>query len=340
MTAPLVQVDDLVHTFHGHGGKVHALNGVSLQIQPGEIVGLVGESGSGKSTLARCLMRLHEPTAGTITFDGRDITHLNQGALRPLRANFQMVFQDPTLSLNPRLTLRQTLAEPFKVHHVDGGKDIEAKLADLMDHVNLPREFLDRQPGQLSGGQRQRVGIARAIATRPKFVVLDEPTSSLDMSIRIQIVALLRRLQQELGMAYLFISHDLSVIRHLCSRVIVMYLGQIVEEGPIEEIFANPKHPYTQALLSAVPIPDPTLRASKQRIILAGETPHLHTPIVGCPLADRCPHVQPSHRVGRIPMIDVGPGGHRAACLLYSNGNGDGAAVPHPPAVAQTGAGA
>ena len=340
MTGPLVQVEDLVHTFHGHGGKVHALNGVSLAIQPGEIVGLVGESGSGKSTLARCLMRLYEPSAGRITFDGRDITHLSQGELRAMRAHFQMVFQDPTLSLNPRLTLRQTLAEPFKVHHVAGGRDLEAKLGDLMDHVNLPREFLDRQPAQLSGGQRQRVGIARAIATRPKFVVLDEPTSSLDMSIRIQIVALLRRLQQELGMAYLFISHDLSVIRHLCSRVIVMYLGQIVEEGPIEEIFANPKHPYTQALLSAVPIPDPAMRASRRRIILAGETPHLHAPIVGCPLADRCPHVEPSHREGRMPMIEVGPGGHRVACLLYSNGNGDGVAVPQPASTSGSHAGA
>jgi oligopeptide/dipeptide ABC transporter ATP-binding protein len=315
--SPLVQVEDLHQVFKTPAGRVHAVNGVSFSIRAGEAVGLVGESGSGKSTLAKCLVRLHEPTAGRILYRGRDVTHLSDEAFRPLRARIQMVFQDPTQSLNPRLTVRQTLSEPLKLHKIAQNGDLEERLNELMDLVNLDRRLLGRRPGQLSGGQKQRVGIARAIATRPDFVVLDEPTSSLDMSIRIQIIALLRRLQEELGMAYLFISHDLSTIRYLCRRVLVMYLGQIVEEGPVEAIFTEPKHPYTQALLSAVPIPDPALRKQKRRIILPGETPHLHAPVTGCPLADRCPYVEPSHRQGRIPLIEVGPGGHRVACLLY-----------------------
>jgi oligopeptide/dipeptide ABC transporter ATP-binding protein len=242
---------------------------------------------------------------------------MTEHAFRPLRRQIQMVFQDPTMSLNPRLTVRQTLSEPLRLHKIAANGRLEERLGELMDQVNLDRRLLGRRPHQLSGGQKQRVGIARAIATRPEFVVLDEPTSSLDMSIRIQIISLLRRLQAELGMTYLFISHDLSTVRHLCSRVIVMYLGQVVEEGPVEEIFNNPKHPYTQALLSAVPVPDPTRRGRRKRTVLPGETPHLSAPIDGCPLADRCPYVEPSHRQGTIPYFEVGPGGHRVACLLY-----------------------
>jgi oligopeptide transport system ATP-binding protein len=329
MSAPLLEVTDLEQVFHTPAGKVHAVNGVSFTVAPGEAVGLVGESGSGKSTVAKCLVRLQEPTGGAIRIDGRDVTHLSESEFRPLRSKIQMVFQDPTMSLNPRFSVRRTLTEPLKVHGVaKGGKELEARVLDLMDQVNLERRLINRQPGELSGGEKQRVGIARAIATHPDFVVLDEPTSSLDMSIRIQIITLLQRLQQELGMAYLFISHDLSTVRYLCSRVLVMYLGQVVEEGPVEEIFNNPKHPYTQALLSAVPIPDPALRKSRQRIVLPGETPHLHAPVVGCPLADRCAFVEPSHRVGRIPMIEIGPGGHRVACLLYQNGANGTAPLP------------
>jgi oligopeptide/dipeptide ABC transporter ATP-binding protein len=315
---PLLEVDGLEHVFRTAGGHVYAVNGVSFQVSPGEAVGLVGESGSGKSTVAKCLVRLLEPTGGRILFGGRDVTHLSEGEFRPLRSRIQMVFQDPTMSLNPRLTVKQTLSEPLRLQNVAANGNSEERLAELMDLVNLDRGFLGRRPHQLSGGQKQRVGIARAIATRPDFVVLDEPTSSLDMSIRIQIIALLRRLQSELGMTYLFISHDLSTVRHLCTWVIVMYLGQVVEEGPTEEIFTSPKHPYTQALLSAVPIPDPALRHERRRIALPGETPHLTHPIVGCPLADRCPYVQPSHRAGRIPFFEVGPGNHRVACLLYA----------------------
>jgi oligopeptide/dipeptide ABC transporter ATP-binding protein len=324
----LIDVENLEQVFRTGAGRVYAVNGVSFSVAPGEAVGLVGESGSGKSTIAKALVRLLEPTAGHIRYRGQDIAHLSERKMRPMRSRLQMVFQDPTLSLNPRLTVRQTLIEPLKIHGIAQKPEWEDRLAYLMDLVNLDRKYLDRRPGQLSGGQRQRVGIARAMATQPEFVVLDEPTSSLDMSIRIQIIELLRRLQWELGMAYLFISHDLSTVRYLCSRVIVMYLGKIVEEGPVEEIFTNPKHPYTQALLSAVPIPDPDLRFSRSRIILPGETPHLTAPVVGCPLADRCPYVEPSHREGVTPMIEVGPGGHRVACVLYENGAGAGAAAP------------
>ncbi len=329
---PLLEVDGLEHVFRAAAGHVYAVNGVSFRIAPGEAVGLVGESGSGKSTVAKCLVRLLEPTGGRILFGGRDVTHLGDGEFRPLRSRIQMVFQDPTMSLNPRLSVKQTLSEPLRLHKVAANGGLEKRLAELMDLVNLDRRFLGRRPHQLSGGQRQRVGIARAIATRPDFVVLDEPTSSLDMSIRIQIIALLRRLQSELGMTYLFISHDLSTVRYLCGRVIVMYLGQVVEEGPTEEIFNNPKHPYTQALLSAVPIPDPALRHERRRIALPGETPHLTHPVVGCPLADRCPHVRPSHREGTIPFFEVGPGNHRVACLLYAPGGarGEAAAGPDP----------
>lgn len=326
--ASLIAVDGLEQVFRTPGGQVYAVNGVSFDVAPGEAVGLVGESGSGKSTIAKALVRLLEPTSGSIVYRGQDIAHLSERQMRPLRAKLQMVFQDPTLSLNPRLTVRQTLSEPVKLHRLAPRGGLEEHLHRLMDQVNLDRRFLDRRPGQLSGGQRQRVGIARAIATNPEFVILDEPTSSLDMSIRIQIIDLLRRLQRELGMAYLFISHDLSTVRYLCSRVIVMYLGKIVEEGPVEEIFSNPKHPYTQALLSAVPIPDPRLRDTRRRIVLPGETPHLTAPIDGCPLADRCPYVEPSHRVGEIPMIPIGEGGHRVACVLYQEGSGEDAAAP------------
>jgi len=325
---PLIAVEDLHQVFKTAAGRVYAVNGVTFEIGPGEAVGLVGESGSGKSTIARSIVRLLEPTAGQIAYRGQDIAHLPEREMRPLRSRLQMVFQDPALSLNPRLTVRQTLSEPLKLHKIVRNGDLDSHLNRLMDLVNLERRYLSRKPGELSGGEKQRVGIARAIATGPEFVILDEPTSSLDMSIRIQVIDLLRRLQGELGMAYLFISHDLSTVRYLCSRVIVMYLGKIVEEGPVEDIFTNPKHPYTQALLSAVPIPDPRLRNTRARIVLPGETPHLTAPVDGCPLADRCPYVEPSHREGEIPMIEIGSGGHRVACLPYQNGSGASVAAP------------
>jgi oligopeptide transport system ATP-binding protein len=327
MTVPILQVEGLEQRFRTPAGTLHAVNGVSFSIAEGEAVGLVGESGSGKSTVAKCLVRLQEPAEGRIYLRGAEITHLAEGELRPLRKRMQMVFQDPTMSLNPRFSVRRTLSEPLQVHHMVERSGLRERILHLMDMVNLDHGLIDRRPHELSGGQKQRVGIARAIATRPDFVIFDEPTSSLDMSIRVQIVALIRRLQAELGMAYLFISHDLSTIRSLCSRVLVMYLGQIVEEGPAEQIFTDPKHPYTKALLSALPVPDPARRGQRVRIVLPGETPAAMAPITGCPLADRCQYVEPSHRTGRIPVVDIGPGGHRVACLLYGSG-----AAESPPA--------
>lgn len=264
--APLLEVSDLRQIFKTPGGRVHAVNGVSFSVLPGEAVGLVGESGSGKSTVAKLLVRLQEPAGGSIEFKGQDISHVSESRFRPLRKQIQMVFQDPTMSLNPRMTIAQTIGEPLRVHNVVLKSERGARIIELMEQVNLDPAFIKRQPHELSGGQKQRVGIARAIATHPEFVVLDEPTSSLDMSIRIQIIALLRQLQAELGMAYLFISHDLSTVRHLCSRVLVMNRGEIVEQGSVEQIFTNPQHPYTQALLAAVPIPDPALRRTRRHL--------------------------------------------------------------------------
>jgi peptide/nickel transport system ATP-binding protein len=303
---PLLEVTDLRHTFHQRGATIHAVQGVSFHVHAGEAVALVGESGSGKSTVARCLVRLLEPTAGTIAFDGRDVTRLDDRAFRPLRRDIQMVFQDPTLSLNPRLTVRQTLSEPLLLHRVAARNTLDTQLHALLAAVQLDRRYLDRRPRELSGGQKQRVGIARAIASRPRFIALDEPTSSLDMSIRVQILTLLRRLQRELGAAYLFISHDLSTVRYLCSRVIVMYRGRIVEEGPVEALFTNPQHPYTRALLAAVPIPDPALRHARRSV----------EPLDGAAAADltaRCRTVR-SNGGESTTMLTVGRN-HRIACL-------------------------
>jgi oligopeptide transport system ATP-binding protein len=273
---------------------------------------LVGESGCGKTTTARCILRLTEPTSGKILFNGADLTSLSRAEMRSQRRHLQMVFQDPHTSLNPRFTVRRTLSEPIMLHGMLNGHTLEEQLLTAAARVNLDPSLLDRYPHQLSGGQKQRVGIARAIITEPRFVVLDEPTSSLDMSIRIYIIGLLHHLQKELGMTYLFISHDLSTIRHLCNRVMVMYLGRIVETGPTEEIFSNPRHVYTQALMSSVPIPDPTVK--KERIFLKGETPSAAEVKPGCPLLERCPYAEPVCQQPQ-PMYQVDHQ-HAAACRL------------------------
>jgi oligopeptide/dipeptide ABC transporter ATP-binding protein len=309
MTEPLVRVENLVKHYREGPHTIHAVNGISFDVYPGETVGLVGESGCGKTTTARCLLRLEEPTSGRIVFNGQNLTALSAGQVRAWRRHFQMVFQDAHESLNPRFTVRRTLHEPLLLH---GLFRDESQLYEAAERVNLEREHLGRHPAQLSGGQKQRVGVARAIMTHPQFVVLDEPTSSLDMSLRIHVIALLRRLQRELNMAYLFISHDLSTVRHLCDRVLVMYLGRVVEMGPTEAVFAHPRHVYTQALLSAIPIPDPT--AKRERILLKGETPSLREIKVGCGLQDRCPYVA-DECLRRVPFYDVGDG-HQAACRL------------------------
>ena len=309
MNEPLLRVEDLHKHYRQGGHTIYAVNGVSFEIYPGEAVGLVGESGCGKTTTARCILLLERPTRGRIIFDGQDLTALSSQKVRRLRRHFQMVFQDPHESLNPRFTVRQTLREPLVLH---GLYRDDGQLAQAVEYVRLEREHLGRLPHQLSGGQKQRVGVARAIMTRPHLVVLDEPTSSLDMSLRIHVIALLRRLQRELQMTYLFISHDLSTIRHLCDRVMVMYLGRIVEMGPTQAIFERPGHVYTRALLSSIPIPDPTVK--RERLLLQGETPSPLQIRPGCGLQDRCPFVADECR-RPVPYIDLG-GGHLVACRL------------------------
>ena len=309
---PILAVSDLTKSFREGGAEVHAVNGISFSIYPGETVALVGESGCGKTTTARCILRLTKPSSGATFFLGENLLTLSGAEMRAQRRHLQMVFQDPNTSLNPRFTVRRTLMEPLILHGFPRGRKQEERLQQTLTRVNLDPSLLDRYPHQLSGGQKQRVGIARAIVTEPQFVVLDEPTSSLDMSIRIYIIGLLKQLQEELGMTYLFISHDLSTVRHLSNRVLVMYLGRIVETGPTEEIFSNPCHVYTRALLSSVPIPDPTYK--KQRIFLGGETPNAAQIRPGCPLIERCPSALPECEAPQ-PYYDLG-NGHLAACRL------------------------
>jgi oligopeptide/dipeptide ABC transporter ATP-binding protein len=310
---PLLEVVDLHKQFRSHGQVVHAVNGVTFEIRKGETVALVGESGCGKSTTARCIVRLTDPSAGQILYGGTDITSCSRRAFRPLRREIQMVFQDPGASLNPSMTIRQTLREPLRLHGLVERSEVEARLRETMRLVQLEPALLNRRPDQLSGGQKQRVGIARAISTNPSLVVLDEPTSSLDMSLRLALLDLLEALQERLHMTYLFITHDFSTVRHVADRVVVMYLGKVVESGPVDELLDDPKHPYTQALIAAIPIPEPRTRP---RAKLQGETPSALRPIVGCPFQDRCPHVMDECREGTIPSVDLGP--RKVACLLYA----------------------
>jgi ABC-type glutathione transport system ATPase component len=259
MSEPVLQVEDLHKEFHGHGVVVRAVDGVSFAVVPGETLALVGESGCGKSTTARCIVRLLDPTGGRILFKGRDIAQLSAKRFRALRGDIQMVFQDPHASLNPSMTVRQTLAEPLRLHG-ERGDASEARLRELMERVHLDPGLLGRRPEQLSGGQKQRVGIARAIATRPTFVVLDEPTSALDMSLRVSLLGLLAELQRDLGMTYLFITHDLSTVRQIADRVVVMNRGRVVESGTVDGVLDSPAEEYTKALIASIPVPDPTRR--------------------------------------------------------------------------------
>ncbi len=321
MNAPILRIEGLHKQFRlDRATTVHAVNGVDLELLPREAVGLVGESGCGKSTTARCIVRLEQVTRGRIFFQGQEITVMPQREFRPLRREIQMVFQDPTMSLNPRLTVRQTVREPLLAHRlVPSRKEMNARIEEIMALVNLELKFLERNPRQLSGGQKQRVGIARALVTNPKLVILDEPTSSLDMSIRIHVIDLLQRLQEQMGITYLFISHDLSTVRTLCTRVLVMYLGRVVETGPVEEIFDRPLHFYTQALLSAIPIPDP--KTHRQRIILKGEPPSLTRLPAGCGFADRCEHETSACHEAEPVLRDVGHG-HFVACRRAAGESG------------------
>ncbi len=320
---PLIEVRDLVKHFplkrgvllQREYGAVRAVDGVSFDVLEGETLGLVGESGCGKSTTARLITRLLDPTSGSVRYKGTDIAPLSPSQLKPLRREMQMIFQDPYASLNPRQTVGSIIGEPFIIHDIERNEAKRRVLVqDLMERVGLNPEHYNRLPHQFSGGQRQRIGVARAIALKPKLIVADEPVSALDVSIQAQIINLLSELQKDLGLTILFIAHDLSVVRHICDRVGVMYLGKIVEIASGDEVFNHPRHPYTGALLSAVPVPDPRLAKLKQRQVLTGDVPSPTAPPSGCRFHTRCPKAQSRCSIDE-PQLETKAGGNRAACF-------------------------
>ena len=325
MSRPLLQVKGLKKHFPVRGGlfsrvqnSVKAVDGVSFQLMPGETLGLVGESGCGKSTLGRALLRLQEPTAGEVLFEGRNILQMNKAELLQQRRNMQMIFQDPFASLSPRRTIGQTIREPLDVHGIGTPAEREREVAELIETVGLRAQILDRYPHEFSGGQRQRIGIARALTLKPKFIVADEPVSALDVSVQSQVLNLIKDLQQNLGISFLFISHDLAVVQHICDVVAVMYLGKVVESGSADEIYNNPQHPYTQALLSAVPVPDPQKKT--KRIILAGDVPSPMKPPSGCPFHPRCPLAVGRCSIEAPTEVSSGAvGKHAVSCHLVTS---------------------
>ena len=318
---PLLSVRGLKKHFPIHGGilsrvidRVHAVDGVSIDVAPGETVGLVGESGCGKSTTGRCIMRLIEPSEGEIWFQGRDVTKMEGEELRAMRRDMQIIFQDPFASLNPRHTVGTIVGEALVIHGlVKNRTEMEERVVQLLQTVGLHPEHMRRFPPEFSGGQRQRIGIARALAVEPKLIVCDEPVSALDVSIQAQVINLLEDLQEQFGLAYLFIAHDLSVVEHISNRVAVMYLGRVVEVATAEELYENPLHPYTEALLSAVPIPDPKIK--RKRIVLQGDVPNPINPPSGCHFHTRCPIAEPRCSV-EVPVLKSAGGRHQVSCHL------------------------
>ena len=320
--APILEVRNLVKHFPIGGGVfggppalIKAVDGVSFSIRRGETLGLVGESGCGKTTTGRCILQLEKPTAGEILFEGRDLAALPEGELRKVRRRLQVIFQDPYSSLNPRMTVGQIIAEPLAVHRIVPDRAARAtRVRELLGHAGLLPAMARRYPHELSGGQRQRVGIARALAMEPALIVCDEPVSALDVSIQAQIINLLEELQAEFGLTYLFVAHDLSVVRHISDRVAVMYLGKIVEITDRKTLYEDPQHPYTKALLSAVPIPDPAVEAGRERIVLGGEVPSPLNPPSGCVFHPRCP-IAISECRGEVPALREIREDHRVACI-------------------------
>ena len=301
--------------FQRQVGAVRAVDGISFHVVRGETLGLVGESGCGKSTTGRTILQLYRPTEGSVKFEGEELSTMTGNQMRQMRRKMQIIFQDPFASLNPRMTVGSIVSEPLQIHRMYANKkERQQYVEQLMERVGLNPYFINRYPHEFSGGQRQRIGIARALALQPSFIVADEPISALDVSIQAQVVNLMEELQQELGLTYLFIAHDLSMVRHICDRVAVMYLGKIVELGPVDEVYDNPQHPYTQALLSAVPVPDPAVEENRQRIIISGDLPNPANPPTGCNFNTRCPvafnlcYEEPDP-----PLIEVHPQ-HYVAC--------------------------
>ncbi|HEV2884201.1 MAG TPA: oligopeptide/dipeptide ABC transporter ATP-binding protein [Pyrinomonadaceae bacterium] len=316
----LISIRDLKVHFDQRGrkkGVVKAVDGVTLDIFRGETLGLVGESGCGKSTLGRTILRLTEPTSGKVLFMDRDLAHLSNREMRKHRRRLQIIFQDPYASLNPRMTVGQILREPLTAFGIARGREVERRVRELLETVGLSSRFMRRYPHEFSGGQRQRIGIARALAVEPDFIVADEPISALDVSIQAQIINLLKRLQAEKNLTFLFISHDLRAIRHASDRVAVMYLGRLVEVAGAKSIYASPLMPYTKALISAVPVPDPRVEANRQRLVLEGDVPSAINPPKGCPFHTRCPYVIPKCKEVVPPLVEIKPS-HFAACIRIS----------------------
>ena len=334
--APLLELDHLRVWFpiksglilDRHIGDIRAVDDVSLDINRGETVGLVGESGCGKSTVGRTILRLYKPTGGRIVFDGRDISTLRESELRPLRRRMQMVFQDPFASLNPRHSVGRIVGEPLRTHGLASKREAATRVRELLNIVGLPADAAGRYPHEFSGGQRQRIGLARALAVNPDFVVADEPVSALDVSIQAQIINLLENLQEEFDLTYLFIAHDLAVVRHISDRIAVMYLGWIVEVSPAAELYEHPLHPYTISLLSAVPIPDPVVERRRESILLAGDLPSPANPPSACRFHTRCPYVQPTRCRDEVPELRTLASGHRVACH-WAEKIRDGQLMPH-----------